>query len=94
MTRRIVLTRLLALPSLSFAPAPFPRTQARPSAAERGRLLAQRKARLEELKVDWQLGEYEGRPAVYFKAAHPGGNRAMGSVRSVARTTSPRRWAR
>jgi hypothetical protein len=53
--RRIVLTPLLAVLSLAFAPAPFPKAERRPREPEHVRQVWEYDARLRELGVTWEL---------------------------------------
>jgi hypothetical protein len=53
--RRIVLTLLVALPSLAFAPAPFPKPERPARESEEARLVREYDARLRDLGVTWKL---------------------------------------
>jgi hypothetical protein len=72
-----ILTLLLALSALAFAPAPFPKSE-RPAAREseqmrRDRLLHECRRRLDELGVKWRLE----RQSVIFNAQQPNGGGGM-----------------
>jgi hypothetical protein len=51
--RRLALPLLLALVSLSFAPAPFPKAERRPQETEESRAVRRYDARLRELGGSW-----------------------------------------
>jgi hypothetical protein len=77
--RRAALVLMLALSSLAFAPAPFPKAERRgPESPEQKqrRELAQCRRRLDELGVKWQL-EGGGR-TVRFRVSRPDGRATMG----------------
>jgi hypothetical protein len=80
--RRIVLTLLLALLSLGFAPAPFPKAERPPAReseqARRDRLLYECRQRLHELGVEWRVEERGDRRSVRFSVRHPGGKGTLG----------------
>jgi hypothetical protein len=80
--RPFVLTLALALPSLAFAPAPFPKAErpARESEQTRQeRLLYECRRRLDELGVRWRLE----RRSVVFNVQHPNGGGGMGGSYGV-----------
>jgi hypothetical protein len=74
--RLLAVTLALAVLSLAFAPAPFPKSErARESEQTRqARLLNECRRRLDELGVRWRLERH----SVVFYVRHPGGNSGLG----------------
>src|SRR5690348_4759089 len=71
-----LLTVLLSLTSLAFAPAPSPKRFA--PQRVRQRELTAAAARLRELGARWEVVRLRsGQPAVRFEVSHPDGDRAM-----------------
>ena len=70
--RRIVLTLLLALLSLAFAPAPLPKAERATHRRSEAALVRECLRRLDELGVKWQI-EYKGRrPLVRYRVVWAG----------------------
>jgi hypothetical protein len=67
-TRRTALPLALALVSLGFAPAPFPRAKHRDQQTPEERAMRACEKRLDELGVRWQLTSRNGRDRVTFRS--------------------------
>ena len=80
--RKIALTLLLALPSLGFAPAPFPKAErAGPREAQQRRAVREYQSRLREFGLTCELVVGDGGPYLRFGMRNPkgGGVEHLGS---------------